>query len=102
MFYTTDKLRRPDVLLYAFGQAESSLRALILLGLSVPHLFPYPLKRDVKKRNTATDSDCLFKRHFCLPRYDIFFTENAVHLYGRLTGFEPVSIMTGRIQPMPR
>ncbi len=39
MFYTTDKLRLSDVPLYAFGQAESSLRALILLGLSVPHLF---------------------------------------------------------------
>ena len=49
MFYTTDKLRLFDVPLYAFGQAKSSLRALILLGLSVPHLFFYPLKRGCEK-----------------------------------------------------
>ena len=65
MFYTTDKLRRPDVLLYAFGQAESSLRALILLGLSVPHLFFYPLKRGCEKTGFSQPFLYLIEKKFC-------------------------------------
>ena len=61
MFYATNKLRH-SAYLYTPSGKHNKAEALLLLSLSVLHLFSYPLKEAVKKLAFFYSLFCLFKK----------------------------------------
>ena len=68
MFYATNKLRR-SAYLYTPSGRHNKAEALLLLSLSVLHLFSYPLKKAAKKFVFFTAPFLFFDIYF--DRYSI-------------------------------